>query len=228
MKGYGQYCPVAKAAEIVGERWTPLVLRDLLGGSRRFNELRRGVPLMSPALLSKRLKTLEEAGIVERRSRGKATEYHLTKAGEELRPMIEMLGVWGQRWARSRLGPEDLDPPLLMWDLQHSVKPEAFPPGLKVVQFRFTDVPKAKRDWWVLSDGESVDVCLSDPGFEVDLYVSTDSRSMHRVWIGDCTLDSAVASGAIDVIGPAALRRKLRTWLGLSYYAGVKDQRARP
>jgi DNA-binding HxlR family transcriptional regulator len=118
-KGYGQFCPVAKASEIFGERWTPLIMRELLCGSYRFNDLRRGVPLMSPSLLSQRLKTLERAGIVERRPdpENKSYEYHLTQAGQELRPVIELLGVWGQRWARKRVEPGDLDPSLLMWDI---------------------------------------------------------------------------------------------------------------
>lgn len=223
MRGYGQFCPVAKAAEIVGERWTPLVLRELVCGSRRFNELRRGVPLMSPALLSKRLKTLEEAGIVERRPVGGIAEYRLTRAGEELRPLVEMLGVWGQRWVRSRLGPEDLDVSLLMWDMQRSVKPQAFPAGRTVVRFAFADAPKAKRLWWLLSDGDAVDLCPVDPGFDVDLYVATDVRTMTMVWMGERTLDDALGADAIELIGPTALRRRLRSWLGLSAFAGVAD-----
>lgn len=223
MRGYGQFCPVAKAAEIVGERWTPLVLRELICGSRRFNDLRRGVPLMSPTLLSKRLKTLEETGIIERRPVGGTVEYRLTPAGEELGPLVEMLGAWGQRWVRSRLGPEDLDASLLMWDMQRTVKPQALPAGRTVVRFEFADAPKSKRLWWLLSEGDAVDLCPVDPGFDVDLYVTTDIRTMTMVWMGERTLSSAITADAIELTGPPALRRRLRSWLGLSAFAGVQD-----
>jgi DNA-binding HxlR family transcriptional regulator len=225
MTGYGQFCPVAKAAEVVGERWTPLVLRELLSGSRRFNDLRRGVPLMSPALLSKRLKTLEQAGIVERRQEGRSTEYHLTEAGKELEPLIDLLGTWGQRWARSKFGPEDLDPTVLMWDLQRNARPEAFPAERAVVKFEYTDVPRSKRHWWVISEAGEADLCMTDPGFEVDLYVTTDIRTMSMIWMGDRTLGEATESGEVEIIGPSAIRRSLRQWLGLSPLAGVKPKR---
>ena len=147
MKGYGQFCPVAKAAEIVAERWTPLVLRELLCGSRRFNDLHRGVPLMSRTLLAGRLERLEDAGIVRSatRARGRGREYHLTAAGEELRPLIECLGEWGQRWARAQVGRGDLDPGLLMWDIHRRVNLEALPPERVVVRFDFRGVPATVR-----------------------------------------------------------------------------------
>ena len=225
MMGYGQFCPVAKAAEIVGERWTPLVLRELLAGSQRFNQLRRGVPLMSPALLSKRLKTLEQAGIVERRQEGRNIEYHLTAAGEELEPLIAMLGTWGQRWARSKFGPDDLDPTLLMWDFQRNVRPEAFPASRKIVKFDYTDVPQSKRHWWVVNESGEVDLCLTDPGHEVDLYVTTDIRTMTMIWMGDRTLSEATDRGDVELIGSSILRRSFREWLGPSPLAGIKPRR---
>ena len=221
MAGYGQFCPVAKAAEVVGERWTPLVLRELVAGSRRFNDLRRGVPLMSPSLLSKRLKTLVAAGVVERRPAGRATEYHLTPAGQELAPMIELLGTWGQRWTGSRFGPEDLDPALLMWDMRRGIQADAFPPGRTVVQFHYPDAPKAKRTWWVISEAGEADLCLTDPGFEVDLFVTADVRILTMIWMGARTLDGAVAAGEVEIVGPSALTTRFGRWLGLSRYAGV-------
>jgi DNA-binding HxlR family transcriptional regulator len=147
MGGYRQFCPVAKAAEIVAERWTPLVLRELLCGSRRFADLHRGVPLMSRALLTQRLRQLEDAGIVQStpKARGRGREYALTQAGRELRPVIEQLGEWGQRWARSQLGREDLDPGLLIWDIHRRVNLDRLPERRVVVRFDFGGVPRACR-----------------------------------------------------------------------------------
>jgi DNA-binding HxlR family transcriptional regulator len=226
MKGYGQFCPVAKAAEILTERWTLLVLRELLFGSRRFNDLRRGVPFMSPTLLSKRLKFLEETGVVERRRApsGKGWEYQPTDAGEELRPVVETLGMWGQRWVRSRLTPDELDPGLLMWDIRRRVDPNQFPSQRIVVQFEFSDAAQSKRRWWLVNDKDGVDLCVTDPGFEVDLYIVTDVRTMTAVWMGDLPLRYAVDSGRVELEGPQELRRSLRSWLQLSTLAGVQNQ----
>ena len=222
MRGYGQFCPVAKASEILAERWMPLVLRELLCGSRRFNDLRRGVPLMSPSLLSKRLKELERAGVVERRAAGPGnTEYRLTPAGEELRPVIERLGEWGQRWVRERFGREDLDPAILMWDLRRAAKPEEFPPERTVIMFEFPDAPAVKRRYWVINDHSGVDVCISDPGFEPDLYVTVPIAEMARIWLGDRSITKALSTGKMKVTGPAHLKRRLRAWLGLSLFASV-------
>ncbi|HSS64220.1 MAG TPA: helix-turn-helix domain-containing protein [Gammaproteobacteria bacterium] len=226
MRGYGQFCPVAKASEILAERWTPLVLRELLCGSRHFNDLRRGVPLMSPSLLSKRLKELEGAGIIDRLEADNGqTEYRLTPAGRELRPIIMQLGEWGLRWVRQRFGNNDLDPAVLMWDLRRRAHPEAFPPGLTVVKFEISDVPAGKRDWWVLSGPEGVDVCISDPGFEPSLYVAAPMAMLARVWLGDCSLTKAVESGNLRLTGAAQLKRRLRAWLGLSVFASTPRPR---
>src|SRR3990172_1670046 len=148
MKGYGQFCPVAKAAEVLGDRWTLLVVRELLCGSRHFNDLRRGVPLMSPSLLSQRLKQIERAGIIERepdRQNKQGMVYQLTAAGHELTPVVMMLGNWGKRWARSDLKREDLDPALLMWDMHRRLNTENLPTQRTVLQFEFRDVNTAKR-----------------------------------------------------------------------------------
>jgi DNA-binding HxlR family transcriptional regulator len=180
MKGYGQFCPVAKAAEILAERWTPLVLRELTCGSTRFNDLRRGVPLMSSSLLSQRLKFLEQEGVIERRRArsGRGYEYHLTDAGQELQPLIRTMGEWGQRWVRSRFGPEDLDVALLMWDMKRSVRPENFPRRRIVVAFEFTEAPPNKSHWWLVSEQTEVDLCLNDP------HGPTDLRRRLTAWLG--------------------------------------------
>ena len=230
MSGYGQFCPIAQAAQILAERWTPLVLRELICGSTRFNDLRRGVPLMSSSLLSQRLRFLEQAGVVERRpgASGRGFEYHLTDAGRELEPLIMMMGEWGARWVRSRLEPDDLDVTLLMWDMHRTVRPEHFPPRRVVVAFEFEDVPRNKRRWWLVSEGDAADLCMTDPGHEVDLYIFTDVRTMTAIWTGDLTLDAAVASGALEAAGPADLRRHLNAWLGLSAFAPIKSMRPAP
>jgi DNA-binding HxlR family transcriptional regulator len=224
MKSYGQYCPVARAAEVLTERWSLLILRDLLGGSRRFNEFRKGVPLMSPTLLSKRLKSLEEAGVIERRcdASGRKVEYHLTPAGEEAQPMIEMLGIWGQRWVRNLLGEDDLDVGLLMWDISGRIEAGQFPAGRSVIQFEFTDVSGPKKLWWLVAEAGEVDLCIKDPGFEADLYVTADLRTMTKAWMGDMPIKQAVRSGEIELHGSAALARGFDKWMQLSVFAGVE------
>jgi DNA-binding HxlR family transcriptional regulator len=227
MTGYGQFCPIAKAAQILAERWTPLVLRELICGSMRFNDLRRGVPLMSSSLLSQRLKFLEREGVIERRpaAAGRGFEYHLTAAGRELEPMIMLMGEWGARWVRSQLEPEDLDVTLLMWDMHRTVRPEHFPARRVVVAFEFSDVPQNRRRWWLVSENDRADLCVTDPGHEVDLSLFADLRTMTAIWTGDLSVDSALVSGALEAHGPAGLRRSLGAWLGLSAFAPIKSMR---
>src|SRR5262249_18529808 len=198
MKGYGQFCPVAKGAEVFAERWTPLVLRELLCGSTHFSDLHRGVPLMSRSLLSLRLKQLEQIGVVERKHGPQGPQYHLTPAGRDFAPIGRRLGEWGQRWFRSRYVRDELDVTLLMWDMRRCIKVDAFPAGRTCVQFDFSDLPASKRTWWLVCDGEEVDLCPANPGFEVGLYVATDLRTMTRVFMGDLALKSAIASGQIE------------------------------
>ena len=206
MKSYGQFCPVAKAAEVFAERWTPLVLRELFCGSVHFNDLRRGVPLMSPSLLSRRLKELEHAGIVRAtRGPGRSSEYHLTDAGRELRPLIDKLGVWGKRWTRSHIEKHELDAGLLMWDVRRSVSVARFGSRRTVLKFEFSGTTSGKRSWWLMVENGEVELCLLDPGFEIDLYVRTHLRTMTEVWTGDRDCDEAVRSGAIELEGPSRL-----------------------
>jgi DNA-binding HxlR family transcriptional regulator len=219
--GYGQFCPVAKAAEVLGERWTPLVLRELICGSTRFSELRRGVPLMSPSLLSKRLKTLERAGVVERRGEAGVTEYRLTEAGLELRPVIEQLGVWGKRWARSELEARDLDPGLLMWDIHRRLNVGRMPVRRTVLRFELLDVFGSMRRWWLVVDRGSVDLCLKDPGYPLDLKVTTDLRTLTAVWNGDLALRGETTAGRLRLEGPKDLVRAFPSWLALSPFAAV-------
>jgi len=222
-RGYGQFCPVAKAAEIITERWTPLVIRELLMGSRRFNELRRGVPLMSPSLLSDRLKALERAGIVRQERANGHPEYYLTSAGQELRPVVEMLGVWGQPWVRSRVDEAELDVSLLMWDIRRGVRRrQGKRDGRIVVRFEYADAPRGKKHWWLVLDGGQTDLCLTDPGYSVDLRVVTDVSTMTKVWMGDIAFGEALRARKLQFEGPAKLKRSFPTWLSLSPFAGVE------
>jgi DNA-binding HxlR family transcriptional regulator len=230
MKGYGQFCPVAKTAEIIAERWTPLVLRELVCGSHRFSHLHRGVPLMSRTLLAQRLAQLEDAGIIRSaaRTKGRGREYFLTPAGEELRPVIERFGEWGQRWARSRVGADDLDPGLLMWDIRRRVNVDRLPDRRVVVQFDFRAVPKTARSpatFWLILERRDVDVCLKYPGFEIDLLVDADLAALTKAWMGDVRLADAMRSGLVRIDGPSALVRAFPGWLALSEFAGVERPR---
>ncbi len=223
---YRQFCPVAKAMELLDERWTMLVIRELAAGSERFNELRRGLPRMSPTLLSKRLQQLVRAGLVEKTGSGAEARYLLTPAGLELRPIIESLGAWGVRWI-GELGDADLDPKLLLWDMRRNVDHAATPPGRTVVQFGFPDAPAGARHWWlVISDGDA-DVCDFDPGHPVTISVVSGLRAMVEIWRGDRTWAAALRAGDVELRGAADLTRAVPRWFALSGFAGV-TRAARP
>ncbi len=220
---YRQFCPVAMAAEILCTRWTVVLLRELLAGSTRFNDLRRGVPRMSPALLSQRLKELEVAGVINRkalRSEVGVSEYSLTAAGRELAPLVEAFGVWGQRWVESELSLQNLDVSLLMWDMRRGLNTTPMPDRRSVIQFQYPDLAAARRYWWlIVAPGHEVDLCSVDPGFDVDLYVSTDLRTMTEVWMGYETTRRAQAAKSMVLTGDKKLAADIQTWLGLSPFA---------
>jgi DNA-binding HxlR family transcriptional regulator len=213
MAGYAQFCPVAKTSELVCERWMPLILRELMCGSQRFSEIQRGVPLISPALLSKRLRQLESGGVIERTRRGHGCDYTLTQAGWELYPIIEAMGVWGQRWARSRYTPDELDPALLMWDMRRMLTPGGLRDRRTVIEFRFRRAPAGKSTYWLVVD-QTIDLCLIDPGHPIDLRVRAELRALTEVWMGDRTMRDALAVGAIELDGPRPLLRWFPDWLG--------------
>src|SRR5437879_7599225 len=184
---YRQFCPVAMAAEVICTRWTVVLLRELVAGSTRFNELRRGVPRMSPALLSRRLKDLEAAGIVAReasRSESGAFEYRLTESGRELGPLVEAFGIWGQRRIESNLSLQHLDVDLLMWDMRRNLNTTPMPARRSVVEFVYPKLPATHRRFWLIVDAESGnDLCKIDPGFDVDLFVSVDLCRLTAIWL---------------------------------------------
>lgn len=214
MTTYGQFCPVAKAMEVLDERWTLLVVRELIAGSTHFNELRRGNPRMSPALLSRRLRTLERFGILRREVTDGRTSYHLTESGQELRPIVEGLGAWGIRWI-GELGEEDLDPHLLLWDIRRTVPVERWPADARtVVEVRFTDQPTATSRWWVCVCDDDVDVCDVDPGYDVTATLVTTLSTLTEVWRADQSWPEALRSGLVRVEAPAEVRRQLPGWFG--------------
>jgi DNA-binding HxlR family transcriptional regulator len=227
MKSYGQFCPVAKAAELFCERWTPLIVRDLAAGATRFSELKRGVPLMSPTLLSRRLKQLEAEGILERQTstrRGSWT-YHLTKAGRDFVPLIETLGIWGQRWSRRELGEGEVDLGLLVWSLERSVDAGAFGKSPAVVRLELIDQSQGKNVWWFLNRDGACELCLDDPGFGVDLYLAASLPDMIYIVRGDLKLPEAKDSGRLDVHGSVRASRALTRWLNLGPLAAEKSRR---
>ncbi|MGH9007247.1 MAG: winged helix-turn-helix transcriptional regulator [Acidimicrobiales bacterium] len=214
MDGYGQFCPVSKAAEVVCRRWTPLIVRELLVGSTRFNEIRRGVPSCSPALLTSRLRDLERAGVVERSTSDAVTSYLLTEAGRELMAVVLGLGEWGQRWVRSDYRDDELDPGLLLWDIRRNLDPAGLGAGSVTIQFVFPGLPAKRRFFWLVVDRDGIDLCLVDPGREVDLRIEADLRALTQIWMGDLRFADAVADRRVHLQGPARLTRAVPGWIG--------------
>ena len=220
---YGQFCPVAMAAEILCTRWTVIVLRELIAGSTRFNDLRRGVPRMSPALLSQRLKQLEQAGVISRtRVRGEPSlfEYQLTQSGRDLQPLIEGIGVWGQRWVETKATLRNVDPQLLMWDMRRNLNLSPMPARRQTIQFIYPEVARPHGTWWLLVAPRSeVDLCSIDPGYEVDLCVFSDLKTMTSIWMGLETVSKAVRNRRLRFSGDEKLAATMQRWLGLSPFA---------
>ncbi len=208
------------ASEILCSRWTTLIIRELLSGTTRFNDLRRGVPRMSPALLSKRLKDLEKAGVIERKNGGVA-EYHLTPAGEDLRGIIMGLGFWGTRWVESQLSLRNLDPSLLMWDMRRNLNPEPLPPRRCTIQFQYPELSAKQQNWWLVIDEGKVDLCNFDPGFDLDLMVRSSLRSMTAIWMGVAKVRAEIDAGTVELDGDPSIARAMQQWLGLSPFASA-------
>jgi DNA-binding HxlR family transcriptional regulator len=223
---YGQFCPVAMAAEILCTRWTIVLVRELAAGSTRFNDLRRGVPRMSPALLSQRLKDLEAAGIVYRAPVARESgiyDYRLTRAGLELAPVVEAFGVWGKRWIDGDLSLTKLDVQLLMWDMRRGVDLDPMPDRKVIVQFRYPELTADRRSWWlVVEPGVETELCSVDPGWDVDLYASTDLRTMTAIWMGYDDVAAAVDEGRFLLTGDDGLAASIEAWLGLSPFAKTR------
>ena len=222
---YGQFCPIAKASEILGERWTILIVRELIMGGRRFNELQRGLGDISPALLTGRLKSLEEQGLIARRriQGQRGFEYFPTAACMELAPVLVALGNWGLLYARHNVVDADLDVELLMLYLERSIDPTQLVGDKSVIQFKFRDMVK-QQNWWLIVQDQKVDLCITDPGRDVDVYFFCTVRTMHDVWMGDRTYRDAMNDGDLTVEGEPALLRDISRWLKPSIFA--ESQRA--
>ncbi len=222
MSKYGQFCPVAKSTEILGNSWTLLIVRELLLGGNRFSTLQKGMPRISPTVLNKRLKELEENGIIVKRpiSGQRGHEYRLTPAGKELGPVIESLVTWGMRWAREELRDEDMDVAFLMFDIERNIVADELPDGETVLSFQFPDRSEFAK-WWVVCDGDKRDLCYQDPGKDVAAYVTATSEDMIGVWMGDLPVSDALTDGRLLVIGEALVCKRFRKWFPLSQAAPV-------
>ena len=220
---YGQFCPIAKATEILGEKWTIIILREILMGACRFNTLQRGLGGISPALLTSRLKSLEEQGMVVRRkvSGQKGYEYYPTEACQALLPVLISMGEWGLVWARHNVLDEDFDVDFLIFYLERSVDPSKLIGNESVIRFKFTDLTE-QSDYWLLVKNENIDLCLKDPGKDVDVYFTCTIRTMHDVWMGDRTYRDAIKSGDLYVHGEPSLTRNISSWLRPSIFSESK------
>jgi len=223
MVDYGQFCPVAKATELIGERWTILIIRELVLGTHRFSDFQRALSRISPSLLTKRLNDLVKAGIVIKKAQHgrRGYEYFLTPAGRQLSPVIEHLATWGMRWARGQLTDNELDVDFLMWEIQRRLNTQALPDGETVLCFIFDELTQFKSWWVVIQDGE-VDLCTKNPGKNVDLYLSSTVRTMIEIWEGDLELNSALRKKLIKPSGNSQLIKTLPEWFGICLYADVQ------
>ncbi len=223
---YGQFCPVSKAMEILGEKWSLLIVRELLMGGTRFNELQRGLSLISPTILTKRLNELADAGIIIRKKipGQRGYEYFLTEMGQELMPVVKAVGAWGMRWARGQMPESELDVELLMLYLQRSIITNKLPGTETVIQFKFVDLDKY-QDWWLVVIGDRIDICTKDPGKDVDVYFTVDLRTMVELWMGDTAYKTALSDGRLKLVGPSALTRNVSSWMVASQFAGMPSAR---
>lgn len=229
--GFGQFCPIAVACEVFAERWTPLILRELLAGAESFNELHRGIPLISRPLLARRLRELEAAGVLQMDSlpTGRGYRYRLTEAGKEFRPVLEGLGTWGQRWT-VRVDRKNLDPSVFVWNMRRRIALDRLPAPRAVVRFKFRGVAVSYRGpclFWLILERTQADVCIEDPGFEVDLYVDADLAAMAKVWLGDTSFESALRSKEVELVGSPELARAFPALLMLSRFAKVPRPESR-
>ena len=214
---YAQFCPIAKATEVLGEKWTILIMRELLYGTSRFSEFQRAIHGISPTMLNRRLKELEARGLVAKSD----NEYSLTPAGEDLGPLVRQYAIWGMRWARGELSEAELDVELLMWDIRRRIRPEFLPEAGCVTHFRFTDLEQ-KAEWWMVVEGGEVSLEQKEPGAEPDLLIQSALRTLIELWMGDMRLHDALARRRLMLKGRPMLIRTIEQWLPLARYANVR------
>jgi len=223
MNTSGSLCPAVKAADIVGDKWVLLILRELFLGSTRYAEFQRGIPRISPTILSKRLKQLESDGLLIKKSvhGQKSTEYRLTKSGRELAPVIDQLSRWGLRWARRRLGEEDIDVAGFMWDFHRTLNTDELPDGETVFSVSVSDLAEQSK-WWLIANGSTVDLCTDDPDKDVDVYITGPLEALVEVWMGDVDVKAAIKVESLFITGAEHLRRSVSHWFPKSMYADVR------
>ena len=227
---YSQFCPVAKAAEIFGDRWSPIIIRELCFGTRAFGDLLAAAPLISRTVLAQRLKELALAGVVhiEAKPKGKGHFYRLTTAGDDFRPIIELMSIWGQRWGQGLIGPDDLDPKMLVWGMRRQIDPAEIPAQGFVIRFDFRGIPKSNhspRYWWLVLRPEDIEVCLKAPAREVDVLIATDLDTFTKVWLGYIGLVAALQSGQVSLHGSVHAIRTARRLLALPDQPKLKSFR---
>jgi len=231
MISYSQFCPVAKAAEVFGDRWSPIIMRELCFGTRSFGELLAAAPLISRTVLAQRLKQLEQDGVVyiEAKPKGKGHLYRLTPAGEDFRPIVELMSVWGQRWAQGLIGPHDLDPKMLLWGMRRQIRPAEIPAQGFVIRFDFRGIPKSNRCpryWWLVLRPDEIEVCLiPPPGRDIDAMISADLGTFTKVWLGYRGLASAIETGQISLHGSTRAMMTARRLLALPDESKLKSFR---
>lgn len=219
---YLQFCPLAKASELLCEKWTLLIIRELLMGGKRFNDFKRGMSHISPTMLTKRLNELTDNGLVIRRKipDQRGYEYFLTESGKELAPLIQQIGEWGMRWTRNQISDAELDIELLMLYLERSIDPNKLPGNNTTLCFNFTDLDKTPK-WWIVVSNENIDVCTVDPGKEVDIWFNTDLRTMIEIWMGDISYKTAIREQKLQLIGPSDLTNHVTRWMSNSVFAEI-------
>ncbi len=229
MHEYGQFCPVSKAAEILGEKWTLLIIRELLLGATRFNQIQRGMSKISPTVLNKRLDTLQKHGLIvqKRIPEQRGYEYQLTEAGRELYPIVLKTAEWGMRWVRGRMTDKELDVQLLMSDIQRRINPNKLPSGQTVIQFSFTDLEQYNK-WWIKIQNKEVDLCTENPGTEVDVYFTCNLRTLTEVWMGDVSIQQARSEKDLKIVGSSMYTKNIQSWLGLYLLAEIRPASLKP
>jgi DNA-binding HxlR family transcriptional regulator len=230
---YGQFCPVAKAAEVFGDRWTPVIMRELCFGTRGFGDLLAAAPLISRTVLAQRLKELADAGVVqmEAKPKGKGHLYRLTRAGEDFRPIVELLSVWGQRWGQGMIDPDDFDPGMLVWGMRRQIDPAQIPTQGFVIRFDFRGIPKFNRSpryWWLVMRPDDIEVCLKAPARNVDVVIAADLAVFSKVWLGYAGLPVALANGKVSLIGAPRSISLARRLLALPDQPTLKNFRFSP
>ena len=221
MEKYCQFCPVAKAAEILCEKWAILVLRELMMGSTRFSQLRRGLPKISPSILSRRLKALEQQDVIVKRKKTSAGNYDylLTDSGKELRPIILGFGAWGHKWAKNKITKEDLDAGFLLWDMRRRLQADYFGDKRVVIYIEFSDQKKPDKYWWMVIEKGAVDLCFEDMGHEPDIIIITTLPVMTRLWLGYEKFNTMLDNGRLKLLGPGKYLKSIARWIGRSTFA---------